>query len=304
MSGGDGLKSPRLSVVIACTHSSRELDPVLSALRNQEGADGVEVIVADGSGDRAVDHARFQGEGAVTLRFPEGTPLPALWGAGISQSHGALIAILDDCSVPDRQWVSSILAAHESSDLVIGGAVDPSPQRSLIDWAAYFCEYGQFMLPLSGGNVSELPGNNIAFKRAALRRGTAFVEPGFWKTYWCRALQHEGVQLRSAPSMVVYDRKSYRLVPFLIRRYHHGRCFAGMRRTQLSPVMRMLYVLGTPVLPVLFMRRIAGPIMQKRRYLLRFICSLPISILAVVSWSWGECFGYLAGPGRSCEWIR
>ena len=57
MSGGEGLKSPRLSVVIACTHSSRELEPVLSALRNQEGADSVEVIVADGSGDMAVDHA-------------------------------------------------------------------------------------------------------------------------------------------------------------------------------------------------------------------------------------------------------
>lgn len=304
MSGGEGLKSPRLSVVIACTHSSRDLAPVLSALRNQAGADSVEVIVADGSGDMAVDYARLQGEGVVTLRFAQGTPLPVLWGAGIHASHGALIAILDDCSVPDRQWVSSILAAHESSDLVIGGAVEPSPQRSLVDWAAYFCEYGQFMLPLSGGVVSELPGNNIAFKRAALGRGAAFVEPEFWKTYWCRTLQHEGVQLRSTPAMRVYDRKSYRLVPFLIRRYHHGRCFAGMRRTQLSPVMRGLYTVGTPVLPCLFLWRIAGPIMQKRRYLSEFMLSLPISILAVVSWSWGECCGYLAGPGRSCEWIR
>jgi len=152
--------------------------------------------------------------------------------------------------------------------------------------------------------VSELPGNNVAFKRAALNKGTQFVEQGFWKTYWCRALQQEGVQLRSVPSMVVYDRKSYRLFPFLIRRYHHGRCFAGMRITHVAPFMRPLYLLGTPVLPLLFMRRIAGPIMKKRRYLPQFILSLPISILAVISWSWGEFCGYLAGPGRSCEFIQ
>ncbi|MEC4888441.1 MAG: glycosyltransferase [Nitrospira sp.] len=304
MSGGEPFKSPRLSVIVACTHTHRDLMPVLASLRAQEGAEALEIIVADGSGDRADRHSRGQDEGIMTLQFPQGTTLPVLWGAGIRQSRGALIAILDDCSVPDRRWAASILAAHESPDLVIGGAVDPSPERSLVDWAAYFCEYGQFMLPLPGGNVSELPGNNIAFKRAALSRGTEFIEQGFWKTYWCRSLQDEGVQLRSAPSMVVYDRKSYRLVPFLIRRYHHGRCFAGMRWTQLSPGMRFLYALGTPVLPVLFMWRMAGPIMRKRRYLPQFIRSLPVSIVAVASWSWGECCGYLAGPGRSGEWIR
>jgi hypothetical protein len=177
---------------VACTHSSRDLNPVLSSLLGQKGGDGLEIIVVDGSGDRAVDHAKIQDEGAVMLRFPQGTPLPVLWGSGIKQSHGAIIAITDDCSVPDRQWVSSILTAHKSSDLILGGAVDPMPQRSLVDWAAYFCEYGQFMLPLTGGVVSELPGNNIAFKRAALGRGREYVEQGFWKTYWCRALQQEG----------------------------------------------------------------------------------------------------------------
>lgn len=304
MSGRESFMSPRLSVIVACTHSSRDLELVLSSLRGQEGADGLEIILVDGSGDRAADHLKVQDEGTMTLRFPRGTPLPALWGAGIEQSHGAIIAVTDACSVPGTQWVTSTLTAHESSDLIVGGAVDPMPQRSVVDWAAYFCEYSQFMLPLTGGVVSELPGNNIAFKRAALDKGKQFVEQGFWKTYWCRALQQEGVQLRSVPSMVVYDRKSYRLFPFLIRRYHHGRCFAGMRMTQVPPVMRVLYALGTPLLPVLFMRRIAGPIMQKRRYLSQFILSLPISVLAVVSWSWGEFCGYLAGPGRSCEFIR
>jgi hypothetical protein len=303
MTDQKSLKSPRLSVIVACSHSHGDLDSVFSALRNQEGGALFEIIVADGSGDNAVDHAKLEAEGAVMLRFPQGTPLPTLWGAGIRQSQGALLAVTDDCSIPDRRWIASLLTAHESLDLVVGGAVDPSPERSLVDWAAYFCEYGQFMLPLLGGNVSELPGNNIAFKRAALSRGTEFIEHGFWKTYWCRTLQQEGVPLRFVPDMVVYDRKSYRLLPFLIRRYYHGRCFAGMRIAQVSLVTRVLYALGTPLLPVLFMQRIAGLIVPKRRYLRQFILSLPILILAVLCWSWGEFCGYFAGPGRSCEYV-
>lgn len=297
-------RNPRLSVIVACTHSSRDLEPVLTSFQNQKGKGDLEIIVVDGSGDEATDHSTIQQKETMTIRFPRGTPLPTLWGAGIRQSRCAIIAVTDAFSIPDTQWVTSTLAAHESSDLVVGGAVDPLPQRSVVDWAAYFCEYGQFMLPLKGGVVSELPGNNIAFKRVALNRGTQFVKQGFWKSYWCQALQQEGVQLRSVPSMVVYDRKSYQLFPFLIRRYHHGRCFAGMRITHMAPFMRLLYWSGTPILPFLFMWRISEKIIRKRRYLLQFILSLPISILAVVSWSWGEFWGYLAGPGRSCDFIQ
>jgi hypothetical protein len=211
---------------------------------------------------------------------------------------------MDASSVPDAQWIAATLTAHESSDMVVGGAVDPIPERGLVDWAAYFCEYGRFMRPLKAGVVSELPGNNMAFKRMALERGRRFVEPAFWKTYWCRALQREGVQLCAIPSMVTYDAKSYRLLPFLVRRYHHGRCFAGMRNREISGMMRLLYFLGTPLLPVVSLQRIARPILQKRRYLRQFLFSLPASILAVISWSMGEWCGYLAGPGRSCKYLQ
>lgn len=304
MIGREAVARPKLSVIVACTRASRDVEPVLSSLRGQAGIESIEIIVVDGSGDQAAERSKGENARTTTIRFPRGTTLPTLWGAGIAQSRGEIIAIMDAFSIPDPQWIAATLAAHEADDLIVGGAVDPMPERSLVDWAAYFCEYGQFMRPLKEGVASELPGNNIAFKRAALERGKRFVEPEFWKTYWCRALQQEGVRLRAVSSMVIHDRKSYRLLPFLVRRYHHGRCFAGMRNRQSSAFMRLLYFLGTPLLPVIFLRRITKPVIEKRRYLRQFLLSLPVSILAVVSWSWGECCGYLAGPGRSGEFLQ
>ncbi|MGH9843088.1 MAG: glycosyltransferase family 2 protein [Blastocatellia bacterium] len=52
------------------------------------------------------------------------------------------------------------------------------------------------------------------------------------------------------------------------------------------------------------LRGVAVAILPKRRFLKEFTLSLPFTILEVVSWSVGEFFGYLAGPGTSRDLQR
>ena len=186
---------------------------------------------------------------------------------------------------------------------VIGGAVEFRSSARLVDWTAYFCEYGQFMRPLTEGKVNELPGNNVSFKRWALEKASEFTQNGFWKTYWCRALQKKGITLVSKPSIIVYYNKSYSLKPFLIRRFRHGRCFAGMRIVEISFLARAFYVLGSPILPFVFLVRLIGTLLPKQRYRREFVLSFPISVLAIIMWSIGEFCGYVAGPGQSCSYV-
>jgi hypothetical protein len=112
------------------------------------------------------------------------------------------------------------------------------------------------------------------------------------------------VELVSAPSIVVHYRKSFRLLPFTVRRFHHGRCFAGMRMTGASRLTRWAYAAGSLVLPLVLFLRTFRAIASKRRYINKFLLSLPVSVLAIVSWSMGEFFGYLAGPGESCARVH
>ena len=207
----------------------------------------VEIIVA---GCRQVNSRReiiTKYPDVIFIEFYERTTLPVLWGAGIARSRGEIIAITETTCVADSNWIAAILKAHESSYPVIGGAVEAAEGKNMVDWAAYFCEYGRFMRPVPEGPVDVLSGNNISFKRWTLTKGREFVQTGFWKTYWCRRLQEEGIQLVSTPTMVIYDKKSYRLIPFLIRRFHHGRCFAGMRVSTISGLERASYILGSPL---------------------------------------------------------
>lgn len=295
--------SRQLSVVIASDQSIEDLDMCLRSLLKQAQGWKVELIVSCVRRDYSIESVVEKYPDIQFISFSERVSNPVLWGAGIQKAKGEIIAITDTTCSFDDDWIEAILKAHQAPHPVIGGVVEVRGCRSWVDWTAYFCEYGQFMRPIPEGSVQELPGNNISFKRWALDTGKKYTENGFWKTYWCRELQKNKIELFATPSMVIYMKKNYRLIPFLIRRFHHGRCFAGMRIAKASILSRSALAAGSIVLPFLFMGRLARKIIPKGRHRKEFYMTLPFSVLAMVSWSVGELLGYLVGPGKSCAHI-
>ena len=296
-------KPVKLSVVVASIYSHSVLKKCLDSILANDG-ENIEIIVADNcTADESITDLIAEYADVSFIEFAEKATLPVLWAAGIARSAGEIVAVTDSSCVVAENWISAIFAAHQSDSPVIGGAVEMCESKKLVDWAAYFCEYGQFMLPLAAGAAQVLPGNNISFKRDVLEKNKQFVENEFWKTYLCQQLQADGIELISAPSMLVYYAKSFEFLPFLIRRFHHGRCFAGMRIKHETVFKRALYAVGTIFLPAVFLVRTLAPVLQKRRFVREFLLSLPISILAILFWSFGETCGYLAGTGKSCEHI-
>ncbi|MEO6051186.1 MAG: glycosyltransferase family 2 protein [Pyrinomonadaceae bacterium] len=296
-------KSVLLSVVVVSLYSHRLLRKCLNSILANQHLDEVEILVADCCSDDPVSSLMENYPNVCFLQFPQKAGIPVLAGAGIKQSKGEIIALTDSSCVVSTDWVSEVRAAHRSSSLVIGGAVDVSGPMKMIDWAAYFCEYGQFMPPLKAGRVEVLPGINISFKRSALEKQIQYVEPEFWKTYWCEKLKEEGVELFSEPAMLVHYAKTFEVIPFFIRRFHHGRCFAGMRSRQLSFSKRMVYVGGSLTLPLILLYRTIATILTKKQFLTELVLSFPYIVLAIGFWSIGEFCGYLAGKGKSCELI-
>jgi hypothetical protein len=289
----------RLSVVIAAAELSG-LGRCLASLAAQREAEAAEVVIAASGWDEAAERLRAEHPELRFVCLPARSTVPDLLGAGLAQATGEIIAITDSACVADAGWLAAVREAHRDAAPVIGGAVEIAGARSAVDWAAYFCEYAQFMRPLAEGPAGELPGNNLSLKRWALERGEPYARPAFWKTYWCRRLQAEGFELRASPAIVVYAAKAYRVGPFLARRFRHGRCFAGMRVARSGAAARALYACGSVALPVIFLGRILRVVAQKRRYAKEFALAFPLVVLAVAAWSAGELCGYVAGAGESC----
>jgi hypothetical protein len=262
----------------------------------------IEIIVADCCLKNSFSEWTDKYPEVGFVQFSQKATLPVLLSAGIARAKGEIIAITDSSCVSADNWVASILEAHRAESPVIGGAVEMLEDDSkLTDWAAYFCDYGQFMRPAPRGVVTAVPGNNLSIKRWALAKGAEFIENEFWKTHWCRQLQAEGIELFSEPAILVHCRKTYRLIPFLRRRFHQGRSFAGIRVNQTGVAGRAIYAFGSTLLPILFLFRTVSPIFRKGRFFGKLLLSLPVIMLAIIFWSVGETIGYLAGAGNSCK---
>jgi glycosyltransferase involved in cell wall biosynthesis len=295
-------KKVECSVVITslCGESSLKkcLDSVLVD-KNEES----EIIVADCCLKNRTTEFIEKYPKVTFIKFTEKATLPNLLSAGIGEAKGEIIAITDSSCVVADNWISSILEAHQTEGSpVIGGAVEMNEDsRNLMDWSAYFCDYGQFMSPAPKGIVKVVPGNNLSIKRWALAKGREYVENEFWKTLWCRVLQSEGIKLFSEPSISVEWQKNYRLIPFLVMRFHQGRCFAAMRVENKPAAKRILFAAGSVFLPFLLLFRTVKLALQKKRFLGRLVLSLPLIVSADTFRSVGETIGYVAGTGISCE---
>ncbi len=296
----------QLSVIIADSGVSTQIERCLRTLVTQARVVQAEIIVVHRTQDTLMTMVKAAYPEVTFVGPSKQANLPALLGEGIARSSGQIIAITDTSCVIDDHWLTSIVEAHRSECPVVGGAVEPASFGKLLDWAAYFCDYGQFMRPFREGPAAEMPGNNLSFKRWALGRCNpdgADVAMNFWKSQWCSGLRQKGFELLLTPTVVLRTERTHRLLPFLRRRFHHGRCFAGMRLAQTTSRRRAFYVMGSAVLPFLFLARLVQRITPKRRHMRKFILAFPLIAVAVTCWSAGEFYGYLRGPGHSCAQV-
>lgn len=290
---------PQLSVVVASVNGQPYITSCLDALARQEEVVG-EVIVADCVGPEVTEFVRSAHPSVRLLAFEEPKSVPELRAAGIAAARAEIISITEDHCIPPPDWFRAIVKAHrESEHPAIGGAVDNAATQSIVDWAVFFCEYSTFISPVPAGEVDDLPGPNVSYKRAALDEMRDLLADGYWETFLHWRLQQRGHPLWSDPRVRVDHLKHYRLGEFFVERFHYGRAFAGHRCEFIDGRRRALYLLGSPLLPPVLLLRILRRVLDRRRHLGAFLRSVPSIALFLLAWAAGEWTGYAFGPGRS-----
>jgi hypothetical protein len=299
--------TPKLSVIVISFNASLLLKRCLTSLNQQMSLDEVEVVVIrdwythpDESESLPDQFSRV-----VWISASQGATVPQMRYAGILQSRGEIVALLEDDCVTPSNWCSSVINAHRSPHVAIGGAVEPGAYKKGLDWGVYFCEYVRFMRPFQG-EVQSLPGNNVSYKRTALEpflQGNS-ATTGFYDVFIHQSLQQSGHTLRAEPALALHHINSWTLSHLLNVPFHHGRGFAGMRLAG-QPFWKCWFFAGiTPLLPWLQLTRIARHVFTRQRYRLRLIRTLPEILLFSTSWAIGEWIGYVFGPGKSLEQWR
>lgn len=290
-----------LSVVIASVNGYRYIAQCLRSLEKQREKERAEVIVAECSGDDTAKRIAEEFPGVTVIPFATPLPIPNLRSIGIRRARADIVVTTEDHCVFDENWYCEVLAAHGShEDAAIGGAVENGSRERLVDWAAYICEYGNFMLPFPAGPGTDLPGPNVSYKRAVLERECGdLLDRGVWENVLHGRLLSRGVKLRREPAVVVYHAKVFGFWDFLAQRYYFGRSFAATRVGSASLQTRAFFVAISLFLPPLFLWRYAKYFLGKRRFIRELIKASPLLVIFAAAWSVGEFFGYAFGDGGS-----
>ena len=259
-----------------------------------------EVIVASPGGP--------QREALLTSEFPGFThvivsdlpTVPRLRKAGLVRARGDIVAFLEDHAAVAPEWAGAVAAGYDVEGcLALGGPVAQAAGLSSLDWGAYLFDYGRYAPPVVGGEVRELSGINMSFARALLEELGNALRDGVFEGALFEEIARRGIRPRLAPSAVVYHGKRYSLRPALVSVYYLGRGYAGRRVEADGYVTRLARAASSVLLPAVIVWRVLSAVLPKGRDTRRVLGSLGYVLLLALSWSMGECTGYLFGPADS-----
>jgi GT2 family glycosyltransferase len=294
----------KISVVIVSLLGLPVIDECLRALENQKGRFDTEIIVVSPNLNKASDYIKENFPRVKLIQTAERLGIPQLRALGMSQTTGDIIAVTEDCCIPNENWFAEIIKAHQSEYDVIGGAIENGSTDKIINWTAYLCEYSQMMPPIASGEVGGTAGNNSSYKREILDKVDQSIKSDYWEYFLHQELRNQGVRILSVPTILVLKKKEFGFLYFLTQRFYFSRSFAGMRSKLIPPSRRIISALFSPALPLLMTWRIAQQVFQKKKYVKEFFLSLPLLSIFMVSYAAGEFTGYLFGVGKSLEKVE
>ncbi len=287
---------PHLSVIIASYNSGSLLENCLQSLKNQKTNKPFEVILVDSSTDGIGQQI---GEGFPWVRsyhFPERKYCGDARNFGLSVTKGEIIAFIDaDCRAASN-WVDQILNTHQSPSLAIGGAIANANPESYVGWAAYFCEFSQWMPVLPARSLMDIAGANMSYKKKVFEEYGPFIEGTYSSDtdfHW--RLKRNGHSLRFIPSILVFHHNIDQFGKFLIHEFEHGKSFARvrMKSQNFSNLRRWIYGTFLFPLPLWLLLKIGLRNLKNRIYLFHFIKALPLLMVGLIAWSLGEWSSYL-----------
>jgi hypothetical protein len=209
------------------------------------------------------------------------------------------VAVIEDHVIVPRGWARALLDARRETGAVVGGSIDNAARSSVVDWAAFLCEYSHCITPLPSGPTSALPGNNVIYDRALLQRYRDTIAAGKWENHLHDAMHRDGVPMVLRPEIGVGHKKHYTVGEYLSQRFLYARSYAGERVKGMPLARRLSYGAAAFALPPLLMYRTVTRVLAKRRYRKQLLFSIPLLVLFIASWTAGEIVGYWMGPADS-----
>jgi hypothetical protein len=290
-----------MSVVLA-TDTYATIRPVVERLRQQTVAHKLEIVfVTLSEKDFRAGMRELQEFAAVRIVEIESlVPLGESRAAGVRAATAPLVFLGETHSYPHPTWAETLIAAQAGGWAVIAPGFRNANPIGALSWAGFLSDYGVWNDGLPAGEVDYFPLNNSAFSRSALLEfggelGAA-LSHGDQMVIGLRA---RGRRFYFEPSAQIEHLNVARLKPWMEERFVAGILIAWHRSADWSPARRLVFVCGSPLIPVVLMlRTLTGVRATLRRQRLP-AATIPAMIMGSVLKASGEMIGYARWAGEA-----
>lgn len=297
------MKKPQISVVIPCVNSLTDFRTCMAALQNQTGP-RPEVLAVERLGPEFANSIKTEYPDVDVLSVAADVTIPQMRAIGIRTATADAIGVIEDHVIVPQNWTERMLAEISSGSDIVAGPVDNEATDTLVDWAAFLCEYSAVLPPLNDGPSDWLPGNNTVYRRDVLERFDTLLDDGKWENYLHDQMRADGVTLTMRNDIIAGHKMHYTFSLYMSQRFLYSKSFAGARVSGETPVKRMLMGCFAFALPPLVYFRVVKNVWSKRRHTRHLLYSLPLLLPFSLSWGAGEIAGYWFGVGRSLSKVR
>jgi diadenosine tetraphosphatase ApaH/serine/threonine PP2A family protein phosphatase len=291
---------PALSVILPTPDEFETIRRTVAALRAQTIWDRLELVIVAPTDSISVDPAAVAGfAGVQVLAVGRITSTNAARVAGIRVARAPIVALAEDHCFPEPEWAASLLAAHGIGCAAVGPALRNGNPRTAVSWANYLAEYGRWV-GQAAGEIEQLPGHNSSYRRELLLEyGGDLVQLMEAESVMQEMLRQRGERLLFEPAARA-NHYSFSLWRSSVRlRFHSGRLFAGHRVRAWNRSRRLMYIVGSPLIPLVRLRRILRVVGRADSCRVPLGRLAPVLLLLLSIDAAGELVGYLTGPGSA-----
>lgn len=291
------MNAPDISVVLAQAGSFPRLVAALRAVAASCDGLAAEIIVAGVEPGELPAELR---EMARCVAAPQAWLVPERWGAGLAAATAPVIAFTTSQFDVSPTWARTLLDAVRRDATVAGvaGTIGLAPRATAAEGAVYLLRYSAF-LPGSVSTataVADIPGDNAAYRRAALLAHADLLTRGFWEVDFHRRFTAPRERLLMLPDTLATFHGPVTLGAMMRERFRHGVAF-GASRVREHGQSRWRVIGAAPAVPLVLTARVAGRARRRPAGARLLVSSGPAVLALAGAWAVGEAFG-AAGAAR------
>ena len=296
------MPEPLLAVILA-TDTYATIRPVIDRLRRQTAREQIEIVLIAPS-EEAVRRVMDYREEFAAIRIVKNavTDLASARAAGVRESRAPFIFIGETHSYPHPTFAGALIAAFSGPWSMVTPALGNANPNGALSWAGFLSDYGRWAEGMPAGEISEAPIYNAAYRREALAALGDRLAPALSHgDEMPLALRAAGHRAYFEPAARLDHVNIAPLAHWVKERFAAGVLIASHRSWRWSFGRRVLYVLASPLIPVVLIRRVwPGVWRTVRKKHLRLSTMFWIAFGMAVKAA-GELCGYAGAPKATAE---